>query len=720
MPPKAKEAVISAKFIYDWSDFSFKISPPPHSFSADRRLAAVQEEALSEYDPVRRIRLSTIWDVFSAGELNPDRAAMLASSASRMRLSPSADLIKTLVTQSIPAERIPLASSVRACLRLAVKAAHGSNFAAPAAPVPLAGHERAQADASTIPSIVSIEDDTKRGCMVKGPLQNGAGEVVVARIPLPSALEDFLTQAKHFLSAAAMDDKGLDDEYLSSAIAALFDSSTRGVMGDVVEALGPIMAELSLTERLGKLMGSLNSMNAVKYLWSLFLDGVEIHWEQRWMIAGVHFHPGQGPNLYENLIVQKLQMMNCCVDREHLRRMEAEQKTDDNFGRKQKLENVSLVDIPDGTDGANAEVWEPHVQPIPLVTRDIVEAEQNRLVTGTDVNQRNRGESKTLTSDMMAFKAANPTASMADFVRWFSPSDWVASEEHREGEEQSNDREMTTTPDGNASVVSPLVSNAADVVDTNPPRMSRAGSKKRTSGCLSARMQNPGNEWAELWNAAEPLPAHHQQALFDTDAHGRQALMDLRDMPIAQVLLQLGVVLGGSATQLLQDAFVKPPEQAQVRGDIERAKSAFRDANASMALHIAAATGGEGGAVTRVFEEDANKVAEAANALAHAEHMALCATSLLMKLPPTETFAEAAGELARGGEFTVVHDRDRELLARMAGLDDGHWRPLLLPEYREFLLEGSGDDGRAADRMYARLSSDEFRTAFQLGLEYEI
>lgn len=37
---------------------------------------------------------------------------------------------------------------------------------------------------------------------------------------------------------------------------------------------------------------------------------------------------------------------------------------------------------------------------------------------------RTRLSAPSLTSDMAAFKAANPGACLADFVRWHSPRDW--------------------------------------------------------------------------------------------------------------------------------------------------------------------------------------------------------------------------------------------------------------------------------------------------------
>ena len=41
---------------------------------------------------------------------------------------------------------------------------------------------------------------------------------------------------------------------------------------------------------------------------------------------------------------------------------------------------------------------------------------------------RARMQSASLLSDMESFKAANPGAVLGDFVRWYSPRDWVEEE----------------------------------------------------------------------------------------------------------------------------------------------------------------------------------------------------------------------------------------------------------------------------------------------------
>lgn len=65
------------------------------------------------------------------------------------------------------------------------------------------------------------------------------------------------------------------------------------------------------------------------------------------------------------------------------------------------------------------------------MTEDMV-AEREEMLTGMGTSaaaSQRRGEmqSMSLRSDMMAFKAANPGCVLADFVRWHSPRDWVAT-----------------------------------------------------------------------------------------------------------------------------------------------------------------------------------------------------------------------------------------------------------------------------------------------------
>ena len=101
---------------------------------------------------------------------------------------------------------------------------------------------------------------------------------------------------------------------------------------------------------------------------------------------------------------------------------------------------------------------------------------------------RARLQSPQVISDMQAFKAANPRAVLGDFVRWYSPADWLGG---------------------------------------------------RVGGHLSERMSVPGNTWAALWEEAKPCPAAAQRPLFDKAAETAKALHYLETLRPADLLEQL-------------------------------------------------------------------------------------------------------------------------------------------------------------------------------------
>ena len=70
-------------------------------------------------------------------------------------------------------------------------------------------------------------------------------------------------------------------------------------------------------------------------------------------------------------------------------------------------------------------------------------------------------------------QAANPGCTLEDFVRWYSPRDYVEEE----------------------------------IADEN--------GEKVVKGALSARMKIPGNMWVEAWETAKATPVRRQRRLFD-------------------------------------------------------------------------------------------------------------------------------------------------------------------------------------------------------------
>jgi Rab3 GTPase-activating protein catalytic subunit len=110
---------------------------------------------------------------------------------------------------------------------------------------------------------------------------------------------------------------------------------------------------------------------------------------------------------------------------------------------------------------------------------------------------------------MEAFKAANPGSTLGDFVRWYSPRDWI--------------EEKVIDEDGNV----------------------------QNLGELSQRMQIPGNMWLEVWQSARPVPARRQRRLFDDTKEAEKVLHWLASLTIADVALRLMPMLVHSAISRL-------------------------------------------------------------------------------------------------------------------------------------------------------------------------
>lgn len=58
-------------------------------------------------------------------------------------------------------------------------------------------------------------------------------------------------------------------------------------------------------------------------------------------------------------------------------------------------------------------------------TEDELEDDAEMLLNVTDSDLRAQLMSASLSSDMESFKAANPLGKLEDFIRWYSPRDWI-------------------------------------------------------------------------------------------------------------------------------------------------------------------------------------------------------------------------------------------------------------------------------------------------------
>ncbi|GJN31175.1 hypothetical protein PR202_gb19539 [Eleusine coracana subsp. coracana] len=137
-------------------------------------------------------------------------------------------------------------------------------------------------------------------------------------------------------------------------------------------------------------------------------------------------------------------------------------------------------------------------QDAPLMTEDMHEERLHAAeALGNTIGLSGQLERDILSSDMSAFKAANPDAVFEDFIRWHSPGDWVREDK----------------ADGNSGW---------------PPK-----------GKLSQRMSEHGNVWRKIWNDAPALAVSEQKSLLDPVREGEKVLHYLETLRPQQLLEQM-------------------------------------------------------------------------------------------------------------------------------------------------------------------------------------
>uniref|UniRef100_A0A8C2D0Q7 Rab3 GTPase-activating protein catalytic subunit n=1 Tax=Cyprinus carpio TaxID=7962 RepID=A0A8C2D0Q7_CYPCA len=290
----------------------------------------------------------------------------------------------------------------------------------------------------------------------------------------------------------------------------------------------------SLTYRLALCVCVVNfhhgGVRAVAHLWQEFVLEMRYRWENNYLIYGL---AGGAPDLRCCLLHQKLQMLNCCIERkrarddgrkssasdrsrlgpespgpaevspgkswdswsdseeeffeclsdtEEMKETESEKKAANKSraeGRLQPHGKLTLLKSPEP-------LYIPVTQEPAPMTEDLLEEQSEVLAKlGTSAegaHLRARMQSACLLSDMESFKAANPGCCLEDFVRWYSPRDYVEEE---------------------------VVDEAGQTV---------------VRGDLSARMKIPGNMWVEAWETAKATPARRQKRLFDDTKEAEKVL----------------------------------------------------------------------------------------------------------------------------------------------------------------------------------------------------
>ncbi|XP_065162898.1 rab3 GTPase-activating protein catalytic subunit [Atheta coriaria] len=287
---------------------------------------------------------------------------------------------------------------------------------------------------------------------------------------------------------------------------------------------------------------SLGGARAVAHIWFEFVQEMRYRWERSIMIPGLA--PGF-PDARTCLLHQKLQMLNCCIERKKSResaivdkefesfdegnsseeeffdaddeQLSEEQKSRQRYlpwnqpvGRLGKFESMKLIKT-------GNQLYIPITQePVPKTEDQLEEYTDILLKLGSDAQGselRARMMSASLLSDMESFKAANPGSILEDFIRWYSPRDWIEDEEEDEW-----------------------------------------GQPK---GHLSSRMLIANNTWVETWNSAKAVPANRQRRLFDDTREAEKVLHFLDSRTLSQISELLLPVLSHSSLARVEDECVQ-------------------------------------------------------------------------------------------------------------------------------------------------------------------
>ncbi|XP_040946363.1 rab3 GTPase-activating protein catalytic subunit isoform X7 [Gossypium hirsutum] len=337
--------------------------------------------------------------------------------------------------------------------------------------------------------------------------------------------------------------------------------SSRAIKGAPVESLFAQFCLHSLW------FGNCN-IRAISVLWIEFVREIRWHWEESQPLPKI---PANGSiDLATCLINQKLQMLAICIGKKRELNEEFEDCIGTKDNASANMEEVNKVGdesssfhaqsqafdekrdsllTPEGFNGsktveskfsANAQdvhsadkstldsirrgsagpvgsmkllklcqsLHAPFTQSAPLMTEDMHEERLHAIETfGFSCNFSAQLERETLSSDMSAFKAANPGAVFEDFIRWYSPRDW----ENDESEAKGPSTDLTEGMN----------------VDWPP------------QGRLSRRMSESGNFWRKIWDEAPILPASEQKPLLDPNREGEKILHYLETMQPHQLLEQM-------------------------------------------------------------------------------------------------------------------------------------------------------------------------------------
>uniref|UniRef100_A0A8C2ZZV2 Rab3 GTPase-activating protein catalytic subunit n=1 Tax=Cyclopterus lumpus TaxID=8103 RepID=A0A8C2ZZV2_CYCLU len=414
---------------------------------------------------------------------------------------------------------------------------------------------------------------------------------------------------KHIRRRRRIDESPLNTDILNSILLYLFPDAAVENFQTSSPSVQNLFLQLksapsdSLTYRLALCACLVNynhgGLRAVAHLWQEFVLELRYRWENNYFVYGL---AGGPPDLRCCLLHQKLQMLNCCIERKRARdearkvlegsrererqvsggrpppesatpmatvsgaaREVSSGKSWDSWSDSEEEFFECLSDqgeIEAEKDGSKSKaegrlhpynnmtllnstepLYVPVTQEPAPMTEDLLEEQSEVLAKlGTSAegtHLRARMQSACLLSDMESFKSANPGCALEDFVRWYSPRDYVEEED--------------------------------EVIDETGSRV--------VKGELSARMKIPGNMWVEAWETARVTPARRQRRLFDDTKEAEKVLHYLAVQKPADLTRNL-------LPCILHAAILKLKEEESVE-DIPSVKRTIQQATgqASKLLH---------------------------------------------------------------------------------------------------------------------------------------
>ncbi|KAI6647584.1 Rab3 GTPase-activating protein catalytic subunit isoform X2 [Oopsacas minuta] len=326
----------------------------------------------------------------------------------------------------------------------------------------------------------------------------------------------------------------------------------------------------SLTERIcicaSAVVFSHGGLSGLLQLWHDVISELRRAWENGEELPDID---GEIPDFQFGLLHQKLQMLQCCIRHKTLASSPRQSLTSDvrfdkeegtvHIGSPATSDSDEFFEASDGlssreldSEGDDVSVsmyqscsslegtgrlkdsgmilmltgdpmYIPVTQEQAPLTEDAL-LEQTNILSQLGCSQeasllRASMQSMTLRSDMSAFKAANPGCVLEDFIRWYSPRDFIPVESMFSSMDLQSPMDSNSTPSTNfESVFSSL-----DTPTNEHPMICR-DTTSYVQGKLSTRIRGSDSTWLQAWKDAESVPSSRQKRLFDDTKEAEKIL----------------------------------------------------------------------------------------------------------------------------------------------------------------------------------------------------